>query len=254
MLTDTHAHLADERVLPVVDEVVARAAEAGVGTIVTIATDADDAAVCVSLAERFPGVWATAGVHPHQALRGDDAAFDAIRALAAHPKVVALGETGLDHHYDFAPRDVQRRVFERHLALAEETGLPVVVHCREADDEVRALVRAWRGRATGVLHCFAGDRAMLDEAVDAGWYVSFSGMVTFKRYDGADLVRAVPGDRILVETDTPYLAPVPHRGKQNEPAYVALTAARAAEMRGEDPAAFAARTTANARAFYRLPG
>jgi TatD DNase family protein len=254
MLTDTHAHLADERVLPVVDEVVARAADAGVGTIVTIATDAEDAAVCVSLAERFPGVWATAGVHPHQALRGDDAAFDAIRDLAAHPKVVALGETGLDHHYDFAPRDVQRRVFERHLALAEETGLPVVVHCREADDEVRALVRAWRGRATGVLHCFAGDRAMLDEAVDAGWYVSFSGMVTFKRYDGADLVRAVPGDRILVETDTPYLAPVPHRGKQNEPAYVALTAARAAEMRGEDPAAFAARTTANARAFYRLPG
>ena len=254
MLTDTHAHLADERVLPVVDEVVARAAAAGVGTIVTIATDAEDAAVCVSLAERFPGVWATAGVHPHQALRGDDAAFDAIRALAAHPKVVALGETGLDHHYDFAPRDVQRRVFERHLALAEETGLPVVVHCREADDEVRALVRAWRGRATGVLHCFAGDRAMLDEAVEAGWYVSFSGMVTFKRYDGADLVRAVPGDRILVETDTPYLAPVPHRGKQNEPAYVALTAARAAEMRGEEPAAFAARTTANARAFYRLPG
>lgn len=254
MLTDTHAHLADERVLPVVGEVVARAADAGVGTIVTIATDAEDAAVCASLAERFPGVWATAGVHPHQALRGDDAAFEAIRALAAHPKVVALGETGLDHHYDFAPRDVQHRVFERHLALAEETGLPVVVHCREADDEVRALVRAWRGRATGVLHCFAGDRAMLDEAVDAGWYVSFSGMVTFKRYDGADLVRAVPGDRILVETDTPYLAPVPHRGKQNEPAYVALTAARAAEMRGEDPAVFAARTTANARAFYRLPG
>jgi TatD DNase family protein len=253
-LTDTHAHLADERVLPVVDEVVARAAAAGVDTLVSIATDADDAAVCVALAERFPGVWATAGVHPHQAAHAGEAAFAAVRALAAHPKVVALGETGLDYHYDFAPRDVQHRVFERHLALAEETGLPVVVHCREADDDVRAFVRAWRGRATGVLHCFAGDRAMLDEAVEAGWYVSFSGMITFKRYDGADLVRAVPADRILVETDTPYLAPVPFRGKPNEPAHVRITAARAAEMRGVSPEDFAAQTTANARAFYRLPG
>ena len=252
-LTDSHAHLADERILPQVDEVVERARAAGVSTIVCIGTDADDSRTALALAERFAGVYATAGVHPHAASRATDEAFAAIRELIAHPRVVALGETGLDYHYDFAPRDMQRASFARHLELSSESGLPVVVHAREADDDIRAMIREHAGRALGVLHCFAGTREMLDDALAAGWYVSFSGMVTFKKYDAADLVRAVPDDRILVETDTPYLAPVPFRGKTNEPAYVRFTAARAAEIRGVDPDAFAAQSTANARAFYKLP-
>ncbi|HET6762790.1 MAG TPA: TatD family hydrolase [Longimicrobiaceae bacterium] len=252
-LTDTHAHLADERILPDVDAVVERARAAGVTTIVCIATDADDSRTALALAERLPGVYATAGVHPHAALRATDEAFATIAELIAHPRVVALGETGLDYHYDFAPRDRQIASFTRHLELAATSGLPVVVHAREADDDVRALIREHAGRARGVLHCFAGAREMLDDALTADWYVSFSGMITFKKYDGADLVRAVPADRILVETDTPYLAPVPFRGKPNEPAHVRFTAARAAEMRGVDVDAFAAQTTANARTFYGLP-
>jgi TatD DNase family protein len=252
-LTDSHAHLADESVLPHVDEVVARARQAGVATIVCIGTDADDSRTALSLAERFPGVYATAGVHPHAASKATDEAFAAIRELIAHPRVVALGETGLDYHYDFSPRDRQRASFARHLEMSAESGLPVVVHAREADDDVRAMIREHAGRAVGVLHCFAGTREMLDDALAAGWYVSLSGMITFKRYDGADLVRAVPDDRILVETDTPYLAPVPFRGKPNEPAYVRFTAARAAEMRGVDAEDFAAQTSRNARAFYRIP-
>ncbi|MDB4952119.1 MAG: putative DNase [Gemmatimonadetes bacterium] len=252
-LIDSHAHLADESVLPQVDEVVRRAREAGVEAIVCIGTDAADSRTALELARRLPGVYATAGVHPHAAARADEAAFAAIRELAAEPEVVALGETGLDYHYDFAPREVQRASFGRHLELAAETGLPVVVHAREADDDVRAMIREHAGRAVGVLHCFAGTREMLDGALAAGWYVSFSGLITFKRYDGADLVRAVPHDRILVETDTPYLAPVPFRGKPNEPAHVRFTAMRAAEMRGVDAEELATQTTRNARAFYKLP-
>jgi TatD DNase family protein len=252
-LTDSHAHLADESVLPHVEQVVERARAAGVTTIVCIGTDPEDSRTALSLAERFPGVYATAGVHPHAAVRATEEAFAAIRELAAHPRVVALGETGLDYHYDFSPRDVQRASFARHLEMAAETGLPVVVHAREADDDVRAMIREHAGRAVGVLHCFAGTRLMLDDALAAGWYVSFSGLVTFKKYDGAELVRAVPDERILVETDTPYLAPVPFRGKPNEPAHVRFTAARAAEMRGVDADAFAAQTSRNALTFYRIP-
>jgi TatD DNase family protein len=251
-LTDAHAHLADERILPQVDDVVRRAAEAGVTAIVCIGTDADDSRTALGLAQRFAGVYATAGVHPHAAGRATDEAFAAIRELIAQPKVVALGETGLDYHYDFAPRERQRDAFARHLELSAESGLPVVVHAREADGDIRAILRE-HPRATGVLHSFSSGRELLEEALGMGWYASFSGMITFKKYEGADLVRMVPGDRILVETDTPYLAPVPHRGKTNEPAFVRFTAARAAEMRGVDADEFALLTSRNARRFYRLP-
>jgi TatD DNase family protein len=251
-LIDAHAHLADERMLPDAEAIIARAAAAGVTTIVSIATGPDDWDADLALAERFPGVYATAGIHPHAASSASEDAFGRIRTLLAHPRVVAVGEAGLDYHYDFSPRDLQRDSFARHLELGRETGKPVVVHNRESDEDMRAILREAGQGTAGVLHSFSSGRALLEEALGMGWYVSFSGMVTFKKYEGADFVRMVPADRILVETDTPYLAPVPHRGKTNEPAFVVHVAARCAELRGEDPAEFAARTTENSRRFYGI--
>lgn len=251
-LTDAHAHLADDKVFPEVEDVVRRAAEAGVDTIVSVATGTDDARTCLDLARRFAGVYATAGIHPHRAAGHADEAEAEIRALLADARVVAVGETGLDYHYDFAPRDRQREWFARHLAMARETGKPAVVHTREADEDLRALLREAGAGTVGVLHSFSSGRALLEDALAMGWYASFSGMVTFKNYAQAELLRMVPADRILVETDTPYLAPVPHRGKRNEPSFVPHTAARCAELRGEDPEEFAARTTENARRLYGI--
>jgi TatD DNase family protein len=251
-LVDSHAHLTDKRIHPDVDAVVARAADAGVGIVVSVATGAEDWDADLALAERFSGVYATAGIHPHAASTASEEGFARIRSLLEHPRVVAVGETGLDYHYDFSPRDVQRDNFARHLEISRGTGKPVIVHNRESDDDLRALLREAGQGTTGVLHSFSSGRALLEEALAMGWYASFSGMVTFKKYEGADFVRMVPADRIMVETDTPYLAPVPHRGKTNEPAFVAHVAARCAELRGEDPAEFAARTTENARRFYGI--
>ncbi len=255
MLIDSHAHLADERLIQDVEGVLERAAAAGVGTVVCVATDADDSAVVAGLAERFPSVWATAGIHPHAAATFSDETIGRVRTLLAHPRVVAVGETGLDYHYDFSPREVQRASFARHLELGRETGLPVVVHAREADEDLIALLRSEGEGTTGVLHSFSSSAELLRAGLDLGWYASFSGMVTFKKYDAADLLRLVPADRLLVETDAPYLAPVPHRGKTNEPAFVAHTAARVAELRGEDPQEVVARTTENARRlFWKMGG
>jgi TatD DNase family protein len=249
-LIDSHAHLADERILPQVDDVVARARAAGLVGIVTLATDAEDAGTHLAIAERFPDVWSTAGIHPHAARTFAAETMARVRGLLAHPRVVAVGETGLDYHYDFSPRDVQRESFAAHLELARETGLPVVVHAREADDDLRAVLRE-AGRGTvGVLHSFSSGRALLEDALAMGWYAGFSGMITFKKYEGADFVRMVPADRILVETDTPYLAPVPHRGRTNEPSFVPHVARKAAELRGEDAEELAARTLENTRRFY----
>ncbi|HEX8906034.1 MAG TPA: TatD family hydrolase, partial [Longimicrobiaceae bacterium] len=190
------------------------------------------------------------GIHPHAASTSSDETLAVVRDLIAHPKVVALGETGLDYHYDFSPREAQRTNFARHLEMSRETGLPVIVHSRESDDDLRAILRE-AGRGTvGVLHSFSSGRALLEEALGMGWYASFSGMITFKKFDGLDFVRMVPAGRIMVETDTPYLAPVPHRGKTNEPAFVTHVARRAAEIRGEDPDELAARTLENTRRFY----
>lgn len=253
MLTDSHAHLADARILPIADAVVARAEQAGVTTIVSIATGPDDWDADLALAERFPGVYATCGIHPHTASMASEEAFARMRERLAHPRVVAVGETGLDYHYDFSPRDVQRDSFARHLEISRETGKSIIVHARTADEDLRAILREAGQGTTGVLHSFSSDRPLLEDALAMGWYASFSGMVTFKNYQGADFVRMVPADRIMIETDTPYLAPVPHRGKTNEPAFVAYVAARCAELRGEDPDEFAARTTKNARRFYGIP-
>lgn len=251
-LFDSHCHLTDERLRDDTDAVVERAREAGLTGLVTIASSLDDARAARDLAARHEDVWFTAGVHPHEAADVERAAIDELRELIAADAPVALGETGLDFHYDNAPRPAQRRCFDWQLELAAETGLPVVVHARDADADVAAAIRAAGADVIGVLHCFAGGTALLDAALEEGWCVSFAGLVSFARWDGADLLRAVPDDRLLVETDSPYLAPVPHRGRTNEPAFVRHVVDAIARLRGADADATAELTEANARRFYRL--
>lgn len=252
-MIDSHAHLTDPRLLAEAEEILERARAAGVDTVVTIGSDPADSRAAVALARSAPGVFASVGIHPHAAGETDAAAFTEVEALAREPEVVALGETGLDYFYDNAPREAQREMFLRHLELARRTGLPVVVHAREADRDLCALLGEAGEGTRGVLHCFAGGRGLLECALGLGWYVSFSGLITFRNYADAELLRAVPRDRILVETDSPYLAPVPHRGKRNEPAFVVRTLNHAAELRGESPGELGAATARNARTLFRLP-
>lgn len=252
-LVDSHAHLTDDRLLPDAELAIERAHLAGVDAVITVGTTLEDSATAVDLAGRLPRVWATVGIHPHAAHTAHGAAFAEIERLARGRRVVGIGETGLDYHYDNSPREQQRVAFSRHLEVGRALGLPVVVHCREADEDVRALLRSSGAGTTGVLHCFAGGAALMEEALAIGWYISFAGLITFPRYPDADLVRAVPGDRILVETDSPYLSPVPLRGRRNEPAHVVHTARRAADLRGDDPEEFAAQTARNARILFNLP-
>lgn len=251
-MIDSHAHLTDERFAGEEAEVVARAADAGLSAAITVATTLADAHAAVALAERFGLLYATAGIHPHSAAEASAEALEGIRALATNPRVVAIGETGLDYHYDFAPREVQRDAFVAQIQIARDLDLPVIVHSREADDDLIAILRDVAPGTRGVLHSFSGSAALLDAGLAAGWHISFSGMVTFKRYDGEELVRRVPLDRLLVETDSPYLAPAPHRGKRNEPALVPLVARRVAELRGEAAEEVAAASAATARALFRL--
>lgn len=248
---DSHAHLTDPRFAGDVHEVISRARERGVQAIVTIASNVPDGEAALRLAEMNPHVYATVGIHPHHAGDADDAAFERIRHTASLSRVVAIGETGLDYHYDNAERGKQRHSFRRHLELAEELDLPIVVHARAADEDVANLI-AEAGWSRGVLHCFSSGPELLQLALSLGWYISFSGMITFPRWEAVDLLRSVPLERLLLETDSPYLAPVPHRGKRNEPANVVLVAEKAAELRGEDLTILTAATTANALNFYRI--
>jgi TatD DNase family protein len=261
-LFDSHCHLTDTAFRDDREAVLLRARAAGVTRLVCIASDTEDSAAAVGLvrsfadsrAETYPGMWCTAGVHPHEAGTAAPNSMALLRSLAGSPEVVALGETGLDYHYDHAPRDVQRTLFDGHLELGDELGLPVVVHAREADDDIAAALRAAPSGVRGVLHCFTGGERAFAAAMERGWYVSFSGIASFKSFGVADLLREVPAERLLVETDSPYLAPVPMRGKRNEPAFVAHVVEAVAVHLGEDPAAVAARTTANALRFYRIDG
>ena len=250
---DSHCHLTDERLAGEAAAVVARAVASGVTGMTTIASDAADALAAHALAMTHDAVWSTAGIHPHAAGQAVDADRDTILGLCARERVVALGETGLDYHYDNAPRAVQRTWFAWHLEQSARTGLPAVVHSREAEEDTAALMREADGSATGVLHCFAAGRLLLDTALDLVWYISFGGMVTFRNFSGQDFLRAVPADRLLLETDSPYLAPVPMRGRRNEPSFLPHTCAAAAAIRGVDPVALGIETAANARRFYRLP-
>src|SRR5204863_6105049 len=198
---------------------------AGIGTIVTICTRLDEFPAVRAIAETHPDIWCSVGVHPHEAADYAETTADELATLAAHPRVIGIGETGLDFHYDHSPRDVQERVFRAHIAAARDAGLPLIVHAREADDEIAGILEQERPPA-GVLHCFSSGRGLAERALALGFYISISGIVTFRSAEELRaIVRDLPLDRLLVETDAPYLAPVPHRGKRNEPAFVAATAA-----------------------------
>lgn len=246
MLIDTHCHLIDGAFDADREAVAARAAAAGVGHVVIVAGAVPDIPRARAAAGRF-GLSATAGVHPHEASSWSDDAAAAVTDALADDAVVAVGETGLDYHYDHSPRPVQRAAFEAQLALAAAHHRPVVVHAREADDDVAAILRAWGPRVPAVvLHSFSAGRGVFDAGQDIGAYFGWSGMVTFRNWDLDDLLLACPADRLLVETDAPYLAPVPHRGKRNEPAFVREIARRVAVVRGLAEDELVALTTDNA--------
>jgi TatD DNase family protein len=257
MLVDAHAHLdayADR------DEVIARARAAGLVHVVVVGqwregpgmAGANDA---IALARQDPSFFsATAGIHPHDAAKATEADFEELRRMCAAPEVTAVGECGLDFHYDHSPRDLQRAVFVRQIRLAKELQKPLVVHTREADQETAEILQAELGTQGGVIHCFTSDWAAAQRYLALGMYLSFSGVLTFRNAEGVrDAAARAPLERILVETDCPFLAPVPHRGKRNEPAFVALTAAALASLRGVPAADLARATTANARRALRLP-
>lgn len=259
MLVDTHCHL-DPQYFPAdkggADAPLARAEEAGVHGFVVVGVGADlgPARAAVALARRLPSrIGAAVGVHPHDARTLDDAAYAELRELASSPEVAAVGEIGLDYHYDHSPRDVQRAAFARLVNLARELDKPIVVHTREAPSDTLAVLEAEGARDVGgVIHCFSEDRAFAEKALDLGFYISFSGIVTFKNAASVhEVARWAPLDRIVVETDSPYLAPVPLRGKPCEPAYVVHTARRVAELRGLTPEALAEATTKNAERLFR---
>ena len=246
-LVDSHVHLDDAKFDPDREAAIERALAAGVERMMAIGAGngPQDLAVAVRMADRYPFIYATVGVHPHDASKATPETWAHMRELAAHPKVLAVGEIGLDYHYDFSPRDVQRAVFEQQLALAAEFGKPIVIHTREAWDDTLAILRAhWHGG--GIMHCFTGDETQARQSLDLGFHLSFGGVLTFPKADAVRQAALIaPEDRLLIETDCPYLAPVPHRGKRNEPAFVVETARRLADVRGAPLEAIAEATTRN---------
>jgi len=257
-LVDSHCHVAEPDFDADRDAVLARARAAGVTTLVCVGAtgSVERNAPSLALIGEHDGVRvvATVGIHPHDAASADDAAFDTLREWCALPGVVGVGETGLDYHYDHSPRPVQRSAFARTVALAHDTGLPLVVHVREAHADAADLLRSERVPAGGaIIHCFTGDRDDARRYLDLGVHVSISGIVTFRNADALRAaVRVVPDDHLLIETDAPYLAPIPHRGKRNEPAHVAVVAAAVAQVRGQSLDHVAALTSANSQRIFRL--
>jgi TatD DNase family protein len=252
MLVDSHCHLDFPDFADDLDGIVARAEAAGIGRIVSISTRVRAFDHLLAIAERFPNVSCSIGTHPHHAHEELDVTVEDIVATARHAKVVAIGEAGLDYHYDFSPRDSQETSFRRHIAAARQTGLPLVIHAREADADIARILDEERGQGAfaAVLHCFTGSRELALRAVDMGFYVSFTGILTFKKSDELRAIAAeLPADRILVETDAPYLAPGKYRGKRNEPAFVTETAKVLAAVRGVPAERIAAESSAN---FFRL--
>lgn len=253
MLVDHHCHLDFKDFSPEREAVVARAKAAGVGLMVTISTRIAKVDIYRDIAETHPEVFFSVGTHPHYADQELDVPLERIVDLSRHPRCVAIGEAGLDYYYkDKAPYAAQREGFLKHIAAARETGLPLVIHARDADDDMGDILEAEmaKGAFKAVLHCFTGGERLARRAIDLGLYLSMSGVITFKASDALRAIaKAAPVDRLLVETDSPYLAPLPHRGKRNEPAYVVHTAAALAQLRGLPPTEIARITTEN---FFRL--
>ena len=254
-LVDTHAHLHQDDFDADRDEVVRRACEAGVSTIIAIGINAASSAAVIELAAKYSGVFAAVGIQPNDCAEAQEGDWERIVELCSQPRVVAIGETGLDRYWKHVPFDIQQDYFDRHLRLSQERGLPLVIHTRESDADVLAMLREarLRGPLQGVMHSFTGAEETAAECVELGMYISFAGMVTFKKSDELRrIAKWVPADRILVETDSPYLSPHPLRGKRNEPANVAHTARLLAEVRGVSYEEFARQTTENARRLFSL--
>ena len=254
MLFDTHAHLHFPDFAEDLDAVLDRARAAGLRGMVTIGTDRESNRATVALAERHGDIWASVGIHPHDAGDATETDFEEMERLARGPRVVGLGEMGLDFFRDLSPRDVQERVFRRQLEMARRVRKPVIIHCRDAHPEALAILAEERvGEVSGVMHCFSADVEVAKRCLDLGLMISLAGPVTYKNARALpEVARFVPEDRLVVETDCPYLTPTPHRGKRNEPAYVALTAAHVAGLRGADPEALGAGLTRNAARLFNL--
>ena len=251
-LIDSHCHLNYAGLAERQEEVLANARERGVAGFLNISTREKEWSDVIAAAETNADVWATVGVHPHEADAHPDLGAKALVDAAQHPRVIAIGECGLDYYYDKSDRDAQRERFQAHIEAARETGLPLVVHTRDAEEDTAAILgeAVGKGGVRGVLHCFTGSAELARKALDFGFFISLSGIVTFKNArDLQETAKEVPADRLLVETDSPFLAPVPHRGQTCEPAFVADTAAFVAELRGEELEVLAEQTTAN---FFRL--
>jgi TatD DNase family protein len=252
MLVDSHCHLDYDPLSEEIDMVVARAQSAGIGTMLTISTRLDRFPGVLAIAERFEDIWCSVGVHPHEAGAESDVTTRQLVELSEHPKVVGIGETGLDYYYEHSTRELQQRSFRAHICAARETGLPIIVHSRNAEaDTAHILTDEYaKGAYPGLLHCFSATKQLAENALEIDFRISFSGIVTFKNAgEVRDAAQIVPMDRLLVETDAPYLAPVPHRGKPNEPSFVVHTAATVAELRGITSAEIADVTTEN---FFNL--
>lgn len=257
MLIDTHCHLDFPEFAPERDAVVARARSAGLRRMITISTQVEKFPAITAIAEAYDDVYCTVGTHPHEAHVEAEASVARLVGLAGHRKCVGIGEAGLDYHYDRAPRDVAQRVFRTHIAAARETGLPLVIHARDADADVAAILEdeMRKGKFKALLHCFTSSRQLAERALALGLSISFSGVLTFKNSNELrEIARDVPRDRLLVETDAPFLTPVPFRGRRNEPAFVKETAKVLADVIGLSQADLAALTTANAlRLFSKMP-
>jgi TatD DNase family protein len=245
LLVDTHCHLCAEQFQADLDLVLTRAWEAGVAHLVVIGESRESAEKAVALAGTDRRIWCTGGIHPHDASGWNNEAAEWLEGFLPHPRVVAAGEMGLDYHYDHSPRTAQRTAFEAQLALAEKHARPAIIHAREADDDVAAILRN-QPRCVTILHSFSSGPGLLQAGLELGSYIAFSGMITFKNWQRNDAIEAVPLDRILIETDAPYLSPIPYRGKRNEPAFVRRVAEQIAVVRGLDAEEIIARTGANA--------
>lgn len=254
MFVDSHCHLNYKGLIEDQDAVLERAAAAGVSTMLNISTRKREWADIIATAEKAPNIWASVGIHPHEADTHADVDTAQLVAAAAHPKVVAIGETGLDYHYDHSDRNQQQDSFRAHLAASRETGLPVIVHTRDAEEDTARILREEMGKGAypGVIHCFTASGEFADIALELGLFISISGIVTFKNAESLrEIVARVPEDRLLIETDSPFLAPVPHRGKSCEPAFVADTARFLADLRGMSVEHLAVTTAEN---FFTLFG